>query len=579
MPQFARSLDRPHRILLCSVIGPYGVDDDFGRKENIMELLHNQVTKGQGIASFRFFHRSFGLYLIAANIDADVTVLDFPSEERFIQEIRRGYDIVGISFITPNFLKTQHMAKLIRREAPESEIILGGHGTAIPEVDDLIDCDHVARGDGVRWLRLHLGQDPTAPIAHPIMPNIEKMSAYGVPFPGTGANLLVPGVGCLNGCKFCSTSHLFKLRYTPYINSGRELFETACEIADRTGNNEFYLMDENFLKQPDRARDLLQLMEEHDRHFIFQIFSSAETILNFGIDNLVRLGVDLIWIGVEMSGEEGNYEKNRGIDARRLIKDLRDRGIRVLASGILCEEHHTPENIQADIDFMVDLESDFVQFMLLTALPTTALYRDLKQRGLLREDLPYEEWHGQKYLNYRHPAFPGDLPEITLNKAFRQDYEINSSSMYRVTETAFRGYCRLAAMQSRDACLEARLTQFRDKVQCHRVMLPVVAKFAVNDLERQRALQLDRAITERLGPPSLLTQLKRLAAPAIAWRWKRRVARVGDGIQPETICTHFPGGDTDLPKVEAAAPACKQAHPDPAARIVSAEEMPIATEP
>jgi hypothetical protein len=79
LPAPAFQPDRPPRVLLTSVFGPYGVDDAFGRKENIMELFHNQVTKVQGVASMRFQHRSFGLYFIAANIDAPTTVLDFPT--------------------------------------------------------------------------------------------------------------------------------------------------------------------------------------------------------------------------------------------------------------------------------------------------------------------------------------------------------------------------------------------------------------------------------------------------------------------------------------------------------------------
>ena len=53
------------RILLSGVFGPFGVDDDYGRRENVMELFHNQVTKAQGIASFRHHHRSFGLYFLS----------------------------------------------------------------------------------------------------------------------------------------------------------------------------------------------------------------------------------------------------------------------------------------------------------------------------------------------------------------------------------------------------------------------------------------------------------------------------------------------------------------------------------
>ncbi len=93
------------KILLTSVFGPYGVDDDFGRKENVMELFHNQITREQGLFSLRFNHQSFGLYFLAENIDVPTTVLDFPSKERFIKEIKKGYDYIGISFILPNFIK------------------------------------------------------------------------------------------------------------------------------------------------------------------------------------------------------------------------------------------------------------------------------------------------------------------------------------------------------------------------------------------------------------------------------------------------------------------------------------------
>jgi len=141
---------------------------------------------------------------------------------------------------------------------------------------------------------------------------------------------------------------------------------------------------------------------------------------------------------------------------------MRDRGIAVLASGILCLEHHTPENMQEDIDFLVGLEADFVQFMLLTPIPVTGLYLDQQRRGLLRMDLPFQEWHGQKRLSYRHPAFNDDDPEKWINLAFRQDYEENSSSMFRMAETAVRGYEHLAAMNNRDACIEARLVQSRE---------------------------------------------------------------------------------------------------------------------
>src|SRR5688572_25283423 len=86
------------RVLLSSVFGPYAQDDAYGsRAINPMELYHNQVTRVQEVFSLRMFHRSWGLMLIQANIDAPCTLLDFPTLDRFIEEISTNqYDIVGI---------------------------------------------------------------------------------------------------------------------------------------------------------------------------------------------------------------------------------------------------------------------------------------------------------------------------------------------------------------------------------------------------------------------------------------------------------------------------------------------------
>jgi radical SAM superfamily enzyme YgiQ (UPF0313 family) len=535
-----RASSRPPRVLLAGVFGPFGVDDDYGRKENVIELFHNQVTRLQGLSSLRFHHRSFGLYFIAENIDADVTVLDFPSRAAFIRELRRGYDIVGISFIAPNFSKAREMARLTRLHAPRATIVLGGHGTAIEGIEQSIDCDHVVRGEGIGWMRRFLGEDPDRPLVHPVLPANEHRAVFGIPIHGSSAGLLVPGVGCNGGCNFCSTTHFFG-GYSRFLATGREIFAQACRVADALGDDTFFVMDENFLADGERARELLAEMETHQRWFTFHVFSSADTVVSFGIENLVRLGVHLLWIGAE-SKTGKLYPKLAGIDLKRLVADLRAHGISVLASAMLCMEHHTPENLQEDIDHVVGLEADFVQFMLYTGLPQTALYRDLKSRGRLRSDLPIEEWHGQKHLNYEHAAFPDGDSERRLLAAFRQDHEVNSSSIYRMIETALRGFRTLSAMRGRDRGLDARLHQIESRVRRYVDLLPVIARHAVNDLERARARALDREISTIFGPTPVIGRLARLAAQALAERWNWRVRLLGDVIQPRTIRTRYPAG-------------------------------------
>ena len=302
-------------------------------------------------------------------------------------------------------------------------------------------------------------------------------------------------------------------------------------------------MDENFLKNRERAVELLELMEKHQKFFSFSIFSSAETVTAFGVDNMVRLGVKFVWIGVESSTRQGNFEKNRGIDPKALIAELRSKGIIVLASGILCQEHHTEETIQDEIDFMVDMQADFVQFMLLTPLPVTALYKSQKQRGLLRDDLPLEEWHGQKHLSYKHPEFPGDAAERWVERAFAADYQENSSSMYRVVETSFWGWSRLVELEREsglDACLQARKEQLRRQLWIWSCMLTTVDRNPANEKERTRARRLDQTIKAAM-PRDALQRVFRALIPLATSAWKLRVKITGDAIQPATILTKYDG--------------------------------------
>ena len=52
--------------------------------------------------------------------------------------------------------------------------MVGGHVAAIPEIEKMVDADHIVRGDGIAWMRRFLGEDESAPIRHP-----EIVSGFG----------------------------------------------------------------------------------------------------------------------------------------------------------------------------------------------------------------------------------------------------------------------------------------------------------------------------------------------------------------------------------------------------------------
>ena len=293
-------------VLLSSVFGPFSVDDEYGsRAINPMELYQNQVTRAQGPFSLRMHHRSWGIMMIQHNISAPTTVLDFPTRERFIQELQtHAYDIVGISGIIANVGKVREMCRLVRTHSPHSTLVVGGHVAAIPGVERILDADHIVKGEGIRWFRGLLGEPVDAPVAHPAIPSAFGFRLMGVRPPAGGgdrAATIIPSVGCPMGCSFCTTSSFFggKGRFINFYETGAELFEVMDDVARKLHVNTFFVMDENFLLYKKRAMELLSHMKEHQKAWSLYVFSSANAIRKYTMRELVDLGISWVWMGLE----------------------------------------------------------------------------------------------------------------------------------------------------------------------------------------------------------------------------------------------------------------------------------------
>jgi radical SAM superfamily enzyme YgiQ (UPF0313 family) len=441
--------DSQPRILLTSVFGPYAQDDQYGsRVLNPMELYHNQVTRTQGPFSLRMFHRSWGLMMIQANIEAPCTVLDFPTLDRFVEEIRQHeYELVGISSIIPNQLKVRKMCELVRHYLPQATIVVGGHIANLPDLEQRVDADHVVQGDGVRWMRQFLGGDEDQPIRHPLIVSGFEARSAGVTLaagPQDVAATIIPSVGCPMGCNFCSTSAMFggKGKYVDFYHSGDELFDVMCQTEQSMGVRSFFVMDENFLLHRRRALRLLELMERHDRAWALYVFSSANVLRGYTIAQLVGLGVSWVWMGIE--GENSRYTKLHGTDTLALVRRLQSHGIRVLGSTIIGLENHTPENIDDVIEHAARHGTDFHQFMLYTPIPGTPLHAELSEQGRMKDESEYHvgDVHGQYILNYRHPHITDEQAAEFIVRAFDRDFARNGPSIVRIVRTTLAGWKR-----------------------------------------------------------------------------------------------------------------------------------------
>lgn len=528
------------RVLLSSVFKPFAQDDEYGsRAINPIELYHNQVTREQGPFSLRLFHRSWNLMFLQRNIAAPCTVLDFPTRQRFIKELTDHlYDIVGLTGIIVNVGKVREMCRLIRRHAPKATVVVGGHVTAIPGIESLIDADHIVKGEGVAWLRAFLGEPVERPIEHPMIPSSFGFRLMGLPLPRGGGNAsatIIPSVGCPMGCNFCTTSEFFggKGRLVNFFERGEDLFNVMCEAERRLGATAFFMMDENFLLYKKRALELLERMKAQNKAWSLYVFSSANAIRKYDIRQLVELGVEWIWLGLESAGSR--YAKLAGTDTVELARTLQSHGIRVHGSTIIGLEHHTPSNIDEAIDHAIAHETVFHQFMLYTPMPGTPLYRQVQAEGRLLDGVDLADIHGQYRFNFRHPAISSDESKTFLDRAFRRDFEVNGPSLYRLMRNMLVGWRRYR--DDPDARVRARVAAEARQLRSgygaalwamERFLLP--SNSTVSDRVRELRLEIER----ELGGFSRVIDC--VVGPALLWS-ARREARIPGGrhLEPRTF--------------------------------------------
>ena len=531
---------RHARVLLTSVFGPYAQDDEFGsRAINPMELYHNQVTRVQGAFSLRLFHRSWGIMLIQKNISAPSTVLDFPKREDFERELTtHRYDVVGISSIIVNVGKVAEMCRMARKFSPQSVIVIGGHVAAIPGIEDLVDADHIVKGEGIAWLRRYLGDDVSAPIRHPEIMSGFGHRAMGLRLPrgfGPAAATIIPSAGCPLGCNFCTTSAFFggKGKFINFYDKGEELFQVMEELEKKRGVRAFFVMDENFLLYRRRCLELLEQIKKHGKSWELYVFSSANAIRKYTMEELVELGVSWIWMGLESPHSE--YAKLQGIDTISMVRQLREHGIKVLGSTIVGLEHHTPENIHEEIEHAVAHDTDFHQFMLYTPVPGTPLYEQMDEQGRLL-DVDLADIHGQHKFNFEHAAISRDDSKKFLDWAFEHDYRQNGPSLYRICRTTLEGWKR--HKDHPDQRIRKRFAkEARALKTIYGGMLWAMERQLkkTNEAVSQEIHALRREMSEEFGALSRLTAA--LIGPVLLWTVRREEKRLqrGQTYEPETI--------------------------------------------
>ncbi len=509
------------KILFTSVGRPFGGP---GEGDSVgAEVFHAQVTRAQGIFSPRQVVRCWAIDYIAENIEVPCVVLHYPSERELIRELKVShYHYVGINFVVATFHKACRMVKLIRKHSPNTEIILGGYGTVLP--DEILKpvADYICREEGIGFMRRLLGESKEYTLKHPYAPiPVARMYSFQE---DAKTGHLTAGLGCPWGCDFCCTSHFFKRKYVSYLKSGREIYEELramqCQ-AEKHGDKlkGVILIDEDFFLHERRAREFLECVREGGKPFYIMGFGSVRGLSQFTADEIAEMGFGLIWTGYE--GTESGYRKLQGKSLEDLYSSLKSRGVAVLSSMIIGFPYQDRAQIVKEFDRLMALGPSLTQVLIYFAFPGTPFHKQVLAEGRYlpeyQDNPDLRRWDGFT-MHFKHPNFEAHELEALQKELYRRDFLQLGPSLVRMMGIWLEGYKNLRSSPS--PLLRARAEQLWQGVTASLPALYPAMLVGPSRKTRAEARRLHSEIRREMGTFPIQERLKGWATlPLATWTW------------------------------------------------------------
>lgn len=332
----------------------------------------------------------------------------------FIEDIKEpdwsfieNSDIVCISTITPTAIRAYELADRLRKSGI-TVIIGGAHPSFLPE-EALEHADYVVRGEGdytlpelieyiknarhsVETIQGISYKDASGNIIHnPSRPLLKDMDILPEPdfslvhgWKPTNVYPVSTSRGCPFDCKFCSVIQMFgrKYRFKSVDATLKELRHVAS-----VSKSTVFFVDDNFTAKKDRTKAILKGMIDEG----IKVGSSAQVRTDIAKDSeLLRLMAeaecDIVYVGFESINPKTLelYNKKQNVDEIvNCIKAVKDHGIRIHGMFVLGADTDNVDTIKATTDFAIKLNIDTIQFMILTPLPGTPVFFEMRDSDRL----------------------------------------------------------------------------------------------------------------------------------------------------------------------------------------------------
>ena len=295
-------------------------------------------------------------------------------------------------------------------------------------------------------------------------------------------------------------------------------------IEKKLGVTSITFVDEDFLLQKELVTELSKYLSTRKKKpFTFSCFSSAKAISMYTPEELVRLGITTIWIGVE--SKHAHFDKLKGNDIHKLFSSLQNVGINILGSFIVGLLQHDEKILKEDFEDFISLRPTLSQFLISTPSRGTPLYAQLEKEGRLFNDAPNKNADGFNLI-FDHPNFtPERLSKLQM-LFYKEDYERLGPSAFRFVETQLMGFRNLK--DSSDSLLRARAKYYQGLCKSIYPLIPTGIRYAPNEKIRKWIKELSHELYNEFGKPGIPDRIKSVIVSLKAyycWKTRKKVGK------------------------------------------------------